>query len=404
MEVPPMLPLEGIRVLDLSRLAPGPYCTMLLGDLGADVLLVEEPAVSGAPTGRGQAARRLLDRDASERVLAFNALARNKRSIALNLKNEAARQVFYKLAEMADVVLEGFRPGVVKRLGVDYETLRQVNPRLVYCSLSGYGQDGPYAGLVGHDINYISIGGALGMIGWPGTPPAIPMNIIADFAAGGLYAAFAILAALIARQRTGRGQYVDMAMTDGVISLLVAIVGQYFGSGVAPRPGQSFLNGAAPFYSVYETRDGRWLSIGSLEPWFWEALCRAMGREDFVPHQMNSDKYPEIFEHFRQQFKTRTRDEWFEYLKQFDICVAPVYSLDEVFDDPHVRARHMLVELEHPTLGKVQQVGIGAKLSETPGSVRSLAPRRGEHTEEVLLQAGYGKEQIRRLREEGAIF
>ncbi len=398
-----MLPLEGIRILDLSRLAPGPYCTMLLGDLGADVLLVEEPAVSGAPTGRGQAARRLLDRDASERVLAFNALARNKRSITLNLKNEAARQVFYKLSESADVVLEGFRPGVVKRLGVDYETLSQINPRLVFCSLSGYGQDGPYAGLVGHDINYISIGGALGMIGWPGSPPAIPMNIIADFAAGGLYAAFAILAALIARQRTGRGQYVDMAMTDGVISLLVAIVGQYFGSGVAPRPGQSFLSGAAPFYSVYETKDGRWLSIGSLEPWFWEALCRVMGREDFVPHQMSAGKFPEMFEHFRQQFKTRTRDEWFEYLRQFDICVAPVYSLDEVFDDPHVRARHMLVEMEHPTLGKVQQVGIGAKLSETPGSVRSLAPRRGQHTEEVLLDLGYSEEQIRRLREEGAV-
>ncbi|MDP2950290.1 MAG: CaiB/BaiF CoA-transferase family protein, partial [Chloroflexota bacterium] len=285
----------------------------------------------------------------------------------------------------------------------DYETLSQMNPRLVYCSLSGYGQDGPYAGLVGHDINYISIGGALGMIGWPGSPPAIPMNIIADFAAGGLYAAFAILVALIARQKTGRGQYVDMAMTDGVISLLVAIVGQYFGSGVAPRPGQSFLNGAAPFYSVYETKDSRWLSIGSLEPWFWEALCRVMGREDFIAHQMNADKFPEMFEHFRQQFKTRTRDEWFEYLKQFDICVAPVYSLDEVFEDPHVRARQMLVELEHPTLGKVQQVGIGVKLSETPGSVRSLAPRRGQHTEEVLSDLGYSEEQIRGLREEGAI-
>ncbi|KPK47170.1 MAG: hypothetical protein AMJ77_03945, partial [Dehalococcoidia bacterium SM23_28_2] len=210
-----MLALEGIRVLDLSRLAPGPYCSMLLADLGADVVLVEEPAGAGGRSAE-QAARRLLERDVSERAMAFDALRRNKRSIALDLKNEAARQVFYRLAETADVVLEGFRPGVMKRLGVDYDTLSGINHRIVYCSLSGYGQDGPYAGLVGHDINYIAIGGALGMIGWPDTPPAIPMNIIADFAGGGLYAAFAILAAIVARERTGNGQYIDMAMTDGV--------------------------------------------------------------------------------------------------------------------------------------------------------------------------------------------
>jgi crotonobetainyl-CoA:carnitine CoA-transferase CaiB-like acyl-CoA transferase len=397
-----MLALEGIRVLDLSRLAPGPYCSMLLADLGADVLLIEEPLGSG---GRqtAQAAARMADRDVSERAMAFNALGRNKRSIALNLKNEAARQVFYKLTERADVVLEGFRPGVVKRLGVDYETLSQINPRIVYCSLSGYGQTGPYAGLVGHDINYISIGGALGMIGWPGTPPAIPLNVIADFAGGGLYAAFAILAAIIAREGAGRGQYVDMAMTDGVTSLLAGVISMYFASGAAPRPGQSLLNGAVPFYCVYQTKDGQWLSIGCLEPWFWEALCRALGREDFVPYQMNADKYPEIFAHFRQEFKTRTRDEWFEYLRQFDICVGPVYRLEEVFNDPQVQARDMVVELEHPTMGKVQQVGIGAKLSETPGSVRSLAPRRGEHTEEVLLDLGYSQEETGELRAGGAV-
>jgi crotonobetainyl-CoA:carnitine CoA-transferase CaiB-like acyl-CoA transferase len=396
-----MLALEGIRVLDLSRLAPGPYCSMLLADLGADVLLVEEPVATGGRPA-GQTARRLLERDVSERAMVFNALSRNKRSIALNLKNEAGRQVLHKLAEGADVLLEGFRPGVVKRLAADYDTLSRINPRIVYCSLSGYGQSGPYAGLVGHDINYISIGGALGMIGWPGTPPAIPMNIIADFAGGGLYAAFAILAAIIARERTGRGQYVDMAMTDGVISLLAGAVSQYFASGVAPRPGESFLNGAVPFYCVYETRDEKWLSIGCLEPGFWEALCRALGREDFIPYQMNADKHPEMFDYLRREFKTRTRDEWFEYLRQFDICVGPVYCLDEVFSDPHVRAREMVVELEHPTVGKVQQVGVAAKLSETPGSVRSLAPRRGQHTEEILLDLGYSRQQIRELRAEGA--
>src|SRR3990170_6270035 len=200
-----MMPLEGIRVLDLTRLAPGPFCTMLLGDLGADVIIVEEPPGVG----------RRFDIGMSERAQAYNALGRNKRSVGLNLKEPRAQEAFLRMAEKADVVVEGFRPGVVKRLGVDYETVSARNPRIVYCSLSGYGQTGPYAMLVGHDINYISVGGALGGIGWPGSPPAIPMNIIADFAGGGLYAAFSILAAVIAREKTGRGQYVDVAMSDG---------------------------------------------------------------------------------------------------------------------------------------------------------------------------------------------
>ena len=181
------------------------------------------------------------------------------------------------------------------------------------------------------------------------------------------------------------------------------MISQYFGSGSVPRPGQSFLNGAAPFYHAYETADGRWLSIGCLEPWFWEALCRAMGCEQFIPHQMAADKFPEMFEFFRGAFKTKTRDEWFQYLGQFDICVGPVYSLDEVFQDPHVQARQMVVELQHPSLGKVQQVGIGAKLSETPGSVRSLSPRRGQHTDEVLRDLGYSPQQIEELRAQGAV-
>src|SRR3990172_3917886 len=216
-----MMPLEGIRVLDLTRLAPGPFCTMLLGDLGADVIVVEEAPGAG----------RRFDIGMSERAQAYNALGRNKRSIGLNLKDQRARDVVYRLADSAGGGLEGFRPGVVKRLGVDYETISKRNPRIVYCALSGYGQTGPYAGLVGHDINYISVGGALSTIGWPGTPPAIPLNLLADFAGGGLYAAFAILAAIIARQTTGRGQCIDMAMSDGVTSLMASTASQYFSSG-----------------------------------------------------------------------------------------------------------------------------------------------------------------------------
>ncbi|MGH2601306.1 MAG: CaiB/BaiF CoA transferase family protein, partial [Dehalococcoidia bacterium] len=287
-----MLPLEGIRMLDLSRLAPGPYCTMLLGDLGADVLLIEQ-AGEGSDRRRNPT-RGASDATAAERAQAFNALGRNKRSLGLNLKSEEAREVFYALVRDADVVVEGFRPGVVKRLGVDYETVAAINPRVVYLSLSGFGQTGPYAPLVGHDINYISIGGALGVTGWPGQPPAIPMNLIADFAGGGLFAAFSIVVALQARERTGRGQYIDMAMSDGVLSLLSSAASSVLAGGKPPLPGQFMLNGAAPHYNVYECADGEWFSLGSLEPWFWDNLCRAMEREDFIPHEYNQAMYPEI--------------------------------------------------------------------------------------------------------------
>jgi alpha-methylacyl-CoA racemase len=388
-----MMALQGIRVIDLSRLAPGPFCTMLLADYGADVIVVEAPP----------RATRIAEEEPSPQARAFNPLGRNKRSICLNLKDERARQVFYRLVEGADVVVEGFRPGVVKRLGVDYETLQALNPRLIYCSLSGYGQYGPYADIVGHDINYISVGGALGLTGWPGQPPAIPMNIIADFAGGGLYAAFAICLALLARERTGRGQYIDVAMSDGVTTLLSWIAARYWAQGYVPLPGQDTLNGAAPFYNVYQCADGRYLSIGCLEPYFWEALCRALGLEEFIPHQWNRERYPEMMETLRRRFREKPRDQWFQELRQYDICVAPVYTLDEVFRDPHVLARGMVVEVDDPEVGKVRQVGIGAKLSDTPGSVRHTQPRRGQHTEEVLRELGLSPEEIAALRQEGAI-
>ena len=388
-----MLALDDIRILDLSRLAPGPFCTMLLGDLGADVLVIEPPPNrSGgglSATGTGGEA--------------YNAVARNKRSIILNLRDDDAREVFYKLAESADVVLEGFRPGVVKRLQVDYETLHKKNERLVYCSLSGYGQTGPYSSLVGHDINYISIGGALGMVGWPGQPPAIPMNIIADFAGGGLHAAYAILAALHARDRSGRGQFIDIAMSDGVMYLLAQAISGYFAGGRVPGAGDTILNGAAPNYNTYQCSDGGWISVGSLEPHFWANLCRAMDLEDFIPHEFDGSKREEIFTAFRERFKTKTRDQWFELLQETDICAAPVYSLDEALEDPHNLARGMVIEVDHPDAGRIRQVGIGTKLSETPGSVRMPAPSPGQHTEDVLASLGYDAERISALRESGAV-
>ncbi len=386
-----MMPLEGIRILDLTRQAPGPYCTMLLGDLGADVVIVEEAPGAG----------RRMDMGMNERTQAFWALNRNKRSVGLNLKEPRAQEAFLRMAEKADVVIEGFRPGVVKRLGVDYDAVSARNPRAIYCSLSGYGQTGPYAGLVGHDINYISIGGALGVIGTAGSPPAIPMNIIADFAGGGLYAAFSILAAVIARGTTGRGQYVDVAMTDGVTSLLAFPASQYFAAGLVPKPGAEMLNGAYPAYSVYETADGKWLSIGCIEPWFWSELCKALDLEEYIPQQNNRERFPEIFEALRGRLQQKTRDEWFAELRQRDICVGPIYAIDEVFEDPHVKARGMVVELQHPEFGAVRQVGVGPKFSDTPGAVRSMSPKRGAHTEEMLLEVGYSAAEVEDMKSAG---
>ncbi len=393
--------LEGIKILDLSRLAPGPYCTMLLGDMGADVLLIEQ-------AGEGSDRRRnpvggAAATEAQQRQLAYNALGRNKRSLGLNLKTEAARAIFMELAREADVIVEGFRPGVVKRLGVDYGAVAAINPGVVYLSLSGFGQTGPYAQLVGHDINYISIGGALGVTGRPGQPPSIPMNLVADFAGGGLFAAFAIVTALMSKQRTGQGQYIDMAMSDGVLSLLTSAAASVLAGARAPLPGAHMLNGAAPHYNTYECADGEWFSIGSLEPWFWDNLCKAMGREDFQPYEYDQSKHPEIAAHFTAEFRKKTREEWFSYLSQWDICAAPVLRLDEALADPHNRARGMVVEVDHPTLGKVAQVGVAPKLSGTPGEARSTAPYPGQHTDDVLRGMGRSDEQIAALRANGAI-
>lgn len=399
------LPLEDIKILDMSRLAPGPFCTMILGDLGADVIRIEEPGggrraiMERAALGAEEAARREL------REAVFDAHGRNKRSLVLNLKSEDARKVFYELVKKSDVVLEGFRPGVVKRLGVDYDTLKEMNPRIVYCSLSGFGQDGPYRLTVGHDINYISIAGALGIIGGKDGKPVIPSNLLGDYAGGGMHAALGIMAALMARERTGKGQWVDIAMTDGVMSLLTHEATRYFYSGIVPRPSEARFNGGLPYYNVYETKDRKYISVGCNEPWFWENLCKALGREDLAPLQYGrGEEMEKVSEALRQAFLTRTRDEWIQHFKDTgtDIAAAPVLSFDEVFEDPQVRARGMLAELEHPVVGKVKQMGISVKLSETPGKIRSLGPTRGQHTDEILREIGYSADDIERLKKDGA--
>ena len=394
--------LDDIRVIDLSWQGPGPYCTMMLADLGADVIRVQEPGLSGRRATSAAITEPLFQIDPV--IVAYNTHERNKRSITINLKHEVAKEAFYKLVKTSDVLVEGYRPGVTRRLQIDYDTLSNINPRLVYCSISGFGQDGPYAKFVGHDINYISIAGALGIIGEKGGPPSIPLNLVADYGAGGMQAAFGILAALHARQRTGRGQYVDISLADGVLSLLTQAISGYFESGIPPRRGEMYLNGGAHYYNVYQTRDGKYLSIGCIEPWFYENLCRILGQEDFIPHQnATGEKREEIFHTFREIFKTKTRDEWFDFLKDKEVCVGKVYDFEEVFDDPQLQHREMIIEVPHPVAGKIRQVGIAVKLSETPGSVRQAAVVRGEHTGAVLEELGYSTQAIEEMKASGGI-
>jgi crotonobetainyl-CoA:carnitine CoA-transferase CaiB-like acyl-CoA transferase len=382
---------------------------MILGDLGADVIKVgTAPGVSGRGGGVGM----MLTADEEKKVAAFDALNRNKRSIGLDLKSDKGREIFYKLAQTADVVVEGFRPGVVKRLGVDYEKIKTINPRTVYCSLSGYGQDGPYSNFSGHDINYISIAGALNILGAPDRPPAVPLNLLADFAGASLHGVIGILTALVARDKTGKGQYVDIAYTDGAMSLMTWFFSSYFAGGCKFNRGETWLHGAYPYYGVYEAKDGKYISIGCVEPWFWENLCRALGKEEYIPycispehflHKPEGEKWEEVSSYLKKVFMTRTRDEWFEFLTGKDVPVGKVNTFDEVFNDPQVLHRKMVLEIDHPTLGKVKHPGIAVKLSDTPGKVRSLAPIAGEHTEEILRELGYNKSQIGKLRQSSVI-
>jgi len=397
------MPLDGIRVLDLTRLAPGPFCTMILGDFGAEVIKVEQPG-GGRRAEMEREAQGGADALEERRRAALNAHSRNKRSLALDLRQPEAKEVFYKLARAADVVVEGFRPGVVKRLGVDYETVAKLNPRAVYCSISGYGQDGPYAQLVGHDINYAAFAGALSVMGEAGRKPAIPVNLLGDYAGGGMHAALAICLALLARDKTGRGQYIDISMTDGIVYLLAALVSERHQTGVLPQQGQYRLNGGVPYYDVYECADGRYISVGCNEPWFYENLCKLLGLEQYAKEQWNAAKHPEIARAFAAAFKTRTRDAWFELMKPpQEVCVAPVLDLDELFADPQLRRRGMAHESQDPELGRIRQVGVGPQLSATPGSIRTLGSTTGQDTDAVLRGLGYGEEAIAALRKQGAV-
>ena len=392
-----MQALEGIKVLDFCRNAPGMFCTMILGDLGADVLMLERP-MTGERAAYEKVVSGIATPEDERKFATYDALRRNKRSLALNLKEPEAREIFYSLAKEADVIVEGFRPGVMDRLGVGYEKVKEINTKAVYCSVSGYGQTGPYANMAGHDLNYISFSGVLSMIGYSEEDkPAIPLNLLADYAGGGLCGAVAVLAALMARHNTGKGQYLDIAMTEGVMYMLAAVVSGFYGEGRSPKRGMSRLNGGATYYNVYRTKDNKYLSIAAIEPWCWVNLCKALGREDLADKQgAEGQERDDIAKFLEETFATRTRDDWFEFLKDQNISVGKVYSMEEALSDPHAVQRGMVGEVEAPEVpgGKVNQIGIPIHMSDTPGKVRHVGSVTGQHTQDVLLTLGYSLEQI----------
>ena len=385
-------PLAGVRVLDLSRMGPGPYCTMLLADLGADVIKVEQPGFGIIP----------VDVD-EETWAAYYAIDRGKKSIILDFKKPEARRVFHEMARTADVVIDGFRPGVAERLELGYETIRHINPGIVYCSITGYGQNGPYRDLPGHDLNYISIAGAASAMAIRDGRPAVPLNMLGDYAGGGLQAAFAIVTALFARGRTGAGQFVDIAMVDGVVSLLSWEASVFFASGQTPKWGDTPLTGGIPCGCVFPAKDGGFVSLGCFEAKFWENLCRELDREDLIPYQYAAgDDREHVMSELAGIFLTRTKEEWFRLLGPKEIPITPVLELDEVLSDPQVLHRQMVVEVDHPRLGKVKHTGIGVKFSDTPGEIRGTAPLPGQHTDEILADLGYSSDEIAGIRETGA--
>ncbi len=394
------LALAGIRVLDLTRLLPGPFCSLLLADFGADVIKLEDTGLGDymrwSPPYYDGAAE-------SARGAMFLALNRGKRSLRVDLKTDQGRGVLGRLARDADVLLESFRPGVLDRLGVGYERLRELNPALVYCAISGYGQDGPNRDRSGHDLNYVGLNGLLGLTGEADGPPVQAAAQIADIGGGALMAAIGVLIALRERERSGLGQMVDCSMFDGTLSWLAMIAAQVFAGGQVPRRGQLQLAGALTCYRPYRCADG-YVTLAALEPKFWSAFCHGVERKDLLGAAFDPPDSP-AHQAVSQIFAARTREQWREFASEHDCCLEPVLDLDEALESELVAAREMVVELTQPGAERpVRNLGTPIKLSRTPGSPnRRPGPALGEHTDEILAEAGFGADEIAALHASGAV-
>jgi alpha-methylacyl-CoA racemase len=388
-----MLALDDVRVLDLTRLLPGPFCTLLLADFGADVIKVEDTA--------GGDYMRWMPPLVDDYSAMFHPLNRNKRSLAIDLKNPLGREAFLRLAATADVVVESFRPGVMDRLGIGFAALRDVNPRLVLCSISGYGQDGPFRDRAGHDLNYAAVAGVLLLGGSAGSAPAMPGLQVGDLGGGALDAALAIMIALHHATRTGRGQHCDISMVDGLISWTAVHASQLFATAEVPGPGHGMLTGRYPCYRIYACADG-YLSVGALEPKFWREFVEVVGLPELAESGLvDGEEGQRTIAAVQALLRTRTRAQWEEVLAGHDVCVEPVLDIGETFEHPQVRSRGMRLDAGdgRPTA----QTGFPIRLTDSPARYRRAAPGYGEHTDEVLTEAGYGTEQLASLRAAGAI-
>ena len=392
--------LSDVRVLDLTRLLPGGFCSLLLADFGADVVKVEDTGmgdyVRWAPPYYGSEEHQAL----GTRSALYLALNRGKRSVRLDLKTDAGRQALLRLAHEYDVVLESFRPGVLDKLGCGYDALREANPRIVYCAITGYGQSGPHTQRAGHDMNYLGLNGLLGLTGEPDGRPIQSAGQIADLGGGALMAAFGVMAALRERERSGEGQQVDVSMTDGSLAWLAMVAAQYLCDGAVPQRGRGSLNGGIACYLPYEAADG-WVTCGALEPKFWRNFCEGVGRPDLIEKQFaapDSDDGQAI----AAIFKERTRDEWLAFNDEHDAMIEPILDLDEALETQLVSEREMVVEMEQPELGTVRLLGVPVKLDRTPGDASRPAPALGEHTAEVLGEAGFSEEEVAALIDSGA--
>jgi crotonobetainyl-CoA:carnitine CoA-transferase CaiB-like acyl-CoA transferase len=382
-------PLEGVRVLDLTRLLPGDYCTLLLADLGADVVKIEEP-------GQGDYIR-LTPPLVDGQGAAHRALNRGKRSVTLDLKAAGGPDLLLRLAGDADALVESFRPGILDRLGAGWDALSRRNPRLVYCALTGYGQDGPYRDRVGHEINYIGYAGILEATGGPDGPPVLPAVQVGDLG-GGMAGALGVVASLGQAAREGRGRLVDVSMLDVSVSWAAVLTSWYLATGEVPTRGAMPLTGGLACYRPYRCADGRFVAVGALEPRFWRALCEGLGMEDLIDGHLVPSRQEEVALRLEDAFGSRPRDEWVERLAGLEACVGPVNDVAEAVADPQVRHRGMVAEVDGRAVGP----GPAIRLVEGGGAMRP-APALGEHTDEVLAEAGLSREEIADLRDRGIV-
>ena len=392
-------PLEGVKVLDLTQIMAGPYCAMTLGDMGADVVKVEKP-------NGGDDARRMGPPFIEGESAAFLGINRNKRSIVADMRTDGGREIVQELARRSDILIQNFRPGSLERMGLGYEQVREINPAIIYCTISGFGATGPYARRGGFDLVAQGMSGLMSVTGHPGAPPTKIGAPVCDLNAG-MFATIGILTAYVNRLRTGTGQHVDTSLLEGGIAYTFWESAMYFATGEPPGPMGSAHRLTAP-YQAFETADG-YINVGAANQANWERLCAAIGRDDlasdprFARPRDRMENLGALVSTLEETFARETTGHWLTALEAAGVPAGPIYTLDEVYADPQVRARDMVVETEHPTAGRVRNIGIPVKLSETPGAFRRPAPALGEHTDEVLRELGVSDERISKLRASGAV-